>query len=88
MRHLIWSTLAIASVLLVSGCGSSGGNGGDVNQPLGNDIQAIANQGPDDAALAVTDVSALQRSLRAVFGEPDDESVAVSDTTTLQQIVN
>lgn len=87
MRHIIWSTLAAVGLLLLSGCGGSGG-GGNVGQPLGNDIQAIANQGPDNAALVVTDVSALQQSLRAVFGGPDDESVPVSDTATLQQIVN
>lgn len=93
MQRLVLSSTALALLFTVAACNDSNNfndnnDDNDVMQPLGNSIQAIANQGPDDPALEVTDVAALQSSLADQFGGPDDPSDEFNDDDTLQDIVN
>lgn len=88
MQRFIWSIVAATGLLLAAGCGSNGGGGNNVNQPLGNSFQAIANQRPNNESLAVTDPNALQQSLLAAFGQPNDESRVIDDNQTVADLAN
>ena len=88
MNILRISSLCLMAVLLAA-C-NSGGDNGDQNGQIFNDLTALGNVPADGDPVQIIDPQGLKMDIASLFGNADDDPLAVEcgETDTLQAIID
>lgn len=88
MSILKISSLCLFATLL-SAC-NTGGDNGDHNGEIFNDLSALGNVSADGDPVQIIDPAALKQDIASLFGNADDAPLAVDcgETDTLQAVID
>ena len=88
MNILKVSSLCLLATVLTA-C-HSGGDNGDHNGAVFNDLTALGNVSADGDPVQILDPQALKQDIASLFGNADDEPLAVEcgETDTLQSVID
>ncbi len=88
MNNFKISSLCLLSVFIAA-C-NTGGDNGDHNGEIFNDLTALGNVSADGAPVQIIDPEALKLDIASLFGNADDDPLAVEcgETDTLQAVID
>ena len=88
MNTIRLSSLCLMTVLLAA-C-NTGGDNGDHNGQIFNDLTALGNVPADGEPIQILDPEGLKQDIASLFGNADDNPLAVEcgETDTLQSVID
>ena len=88
MNSLKILSLGLLTVLLTA-C-NTGGDNGDHNGEVFNDLTVLGNMSADGDPVQIIDPEALKQDIASLFGHADDDPLAVEcgSTDTLQSVID
>jgi len=88
MNTLRLSSICVLTTLLTA-C-NTGGDNGDQNGQIFNDLTSLGNVSADGEPVQIIDPQGLKQDIASLFGNADDEPLAVEcgETDTLQAVID